>query len=185
VTFSFRVLTGSPGVRHVRGVAHVTEKKEGRPLFVGALQDATESAIAEEALRESERETRLIVNTVPGLVAVLNPSGEIEVVNDQLVDYCGQPLEAMRQWGTNGIVHPEDVPHALGIFGPAIATGEPFEFEARLRRFDGVYRWFQIRGLPLRDTRGQVVRWYSLNSDVDDRKRAEVELKRAYDSFVD
>jgi PAS domain S-box-containing protein len=185
VKTAFRIVTPRGGVKHLRGVAHVIEKKEGRPLFVGAVQDVTESAIADEALRESERETRLIVNTIPGLVAILNPSGEIEVVNDQLVAYCGLPLEDMRQWGTNGIVHPEDVPHAVEIFEPAIANGEAFEFEARLRRFDGVYRWFQIRGLPLRDSRGQVVRWYSLNTDVDDRKRAEVELRRAYDSFVD
>ena len=136
-------------------------------------------------LAEREYESRLIVNTIPGLVASLTPAGEVEVVNDQLVDYCGQGLEAMRQWGTNGTVHPEDVPRVAGIFGPAIASGQPYELEARIRRFDGAYRWFQVRGLPLRDTRGQVVRWYSLLSDVDDRKRAEVELRRAYDSFVD
>src|SRR5262249_55110023 len=104
---------------------------------------------------------------------------------DPLVAYCGQGLEAMRQWGTNGTVHPEDVPHVAGIFAPAIASGEPYEFEARIRRFDGVYRWFQVRGLPLRDTRGGVARWYVLLSDVDDRKRAEIELRRAYDSFSD
>jgi PAS domain S-box-containing protein len=136
-------------------------------------------------LDEREREARLVVNTIPGLVAALTPGGEVAVVNDQLVEYCGQGLEAMRQWGTNGTVHPEDVPHVAGIFGPAIASGHPYELEARVRRFDGVYRWFQIRGLPLRDTRGQVVRWYSLLSDIDDRKRAEVELRQAYDSFVD
>ncbi len=80
---------------------------------------------------------------------------------------------------------PRGLPHVAEIFAPAIASGEPYEVEGRIRRFDGVYRWFQIRGLPLRDTRGQVVRWYSLLSDVDDRKRAEVELRQAYDSFVD
>jgi PAS domain S-box-containing protein len=136
-------------------------------------------------LDERERESRLIVNTIPGLVAALTPAGEVDVVNDQLVEYCGQPLEAMRQWGTNGTVHLEDLPRVAEVFTRGIASGEPYEVEGRVRRFDGVYRWFQIRGLPLRDTRGQVVRWYSLLSDVDDRKRAEVELRRAYDSFVD
>ena len=136
-------------------------------------------------LDEREREARLVVNTIPGLVASLTPAGEVAVVNDQLVEYCGQGLEAMRQWGTNGTVHPEDVPHVAGIFVPAIAAGQPYELEARVRRFDGVYRWFQIRGLPLRDTNGQVARWYSLLSDIDDRKRAEVQLRQAYDSVVD
>jgi signal transduction histidine kinase len=59
------------------------------------------------------------------------------------------------------------------IFSQAIASGEPYDFEARIRRFDGVYRWLQIRGLPLRDSAGQIVRWYVLLADVDDRKRAE------------
>src|SRR5262249_22173730 len=107
------------------------------------------------------------------------------LVNDQLVAYCGQPQDAMRQWGTNGTVHPEDRPRVFEVLGPAIASGQPYEFEARIRRFDGDYRWFQVRGLPLRDTRGEVARWYVLLSDVDDRKRAEVELRQAYDSFVD
>src|SRR5262249_53595263 len=107
------------------------------------------------------------------------------LVNDQLVAYCGQPQDAMRQWGTNGTVHPEDLPRVFEVFAPAIASGQPYEFEARIRRFDGDYRWFQARGVPLRDTRGEVARWYVLLSDVDDRKRAEVELRQAYDSFVD
>jgi PAS domain S-box-containing protein len=126
-------------------------------------------------LDEREREARLIVNTIPGLVASLTPAGEVDVVNDQLVEYCGQPLEAMRQWGTNGTVHPGDLPRVAEVFTRGIACGEPYEVEGRIRRFDGVYRWFLIRGLPLRDTHGQVVRWYSLLSDIDDRKRAETE----------
>jgi PAS domain S-box-containing protein len=154
-------------------------------LLASQAAVSLENARLYRDLDERERESRLVVNTIPGLVAALTPAGEVAVVNDQLVEYCGQGLEAMRQWGTNGTVHPEDVPHVAGIFAPAIASGHPYELEARVRRFDGVYRWFQIRGLPLRDTRGQVVRWYSLLSDIDDRKRAEVELRQAYDSFVD
>jgi PAS domain S-box-containing protein len=152
---------------------------------VAFVFDLTELKRAEQALRESERAARLVVNTIPGLVATLTPAGEVEVVNDQLVEYCGQPLEAMRQWGTNGTVLFEDLPRVAEVFTRGIASGEPYEVEGRIRRFDGVYRWFQIRGLPLRDSRGQVVRWYSLLSDIDDRKRAEVELRQAYDSFVD
>jgi len=152
---------------------------------VAFVFDLTELKRWEQALRESERESRLIVNTIPGLVAILTSAGEVDVVNDQVLEYCGQPLEAIRQWGTNGTVYVDDLPRVLEIFEPAIAAGLPFEFEARIRRFDGVYRWFQVRGLPLRDTHEQIARWYVLLSDVDDRKRAEVELRQAYDSFVD
>jgi PAS domain S-box-containing protein len=135
--------------------------------------DIDERKRAEEALRDSERESRLIVDTIPGLVAMLTPAGEVDVVNHQLVEYCGQPLEAMKQWGANGTVHAEDLPRVVQVFTQAITSGQPYDFEARIRRFDGVYRWFQVRGLPLRDPGERIARWYVLLTDIDDRKRAE------------
>jgi PAS domain S-box-containing protein len=149
------------------------------------LTDIDERKRAEEALRESEHESRLIVETIPGFVAMLLPAGEVDFVNRQLVEYCGQPLAAMREWGANGTVHAEDLPHVAEVFGGALQSGEPYDFEARIRRFDGVYRWFQVRGLPLRDTSERIVRWYVLLTDIDERKQAETELRRAYDSFAD
>jgi PAS domain S-box-containing protein len=134
-------------------------------------------------LQERERETRLIVETIPGFVASLSPAGELEFVNNGLIEYCGQELEAMKQWGTNGTVHADDLPHVVELFSRGITSGEPYGFDARIRRYDGIYRWFQIRGLPLRDRGGQIVRWYSLLSDVDDRKRAEAELSALKDQL--
>jgi PAS domain S-box-containing protein len=132
---------------------------------------------AEEALRDSKHESRLIVETIPGLVAMLTPDGEVDVVNLQLVEYCGQPLEAMKQWGTNGTVHSDDLPRVAQVFTKAITSGEPYDFEARIRRFDGIYRWLQVRGLPLRDRGQHIARWYVLLTDIDDRKRAEDALR--------
>ena len=121
----------------------------------------------------AEQDSRLLVHTIPGLVAILTPAGEVDVVNHELVEYCGQPLDAMKQWGTNGTVHPEDLPDIVPVFTQAITSGDPYDFEARIRRFDGVYRWCQVRGLPFRDPSGRIVRWFVLLSDIDDRKRAE------------
>jgi PAS domain S-box-containing protein len=146
---------------------------------VAFVVDLTERRRAEQAVRERERESRQILDTIPGLVAVLTPTGEVDAVNNEIVAFCGQPLEAMKEWGTNGTIHPEDLPHMVPIFVRAIASGEPYDFEARVRRFDGVYRWLQIRGLPLRDTSGRIGRWYVLLSDVDDRKRAEDAIANA------
>jgi PAS domain S-box-containing protein len=140
---------------------------------VAFVVDLTDQKLAEQALRESERESHLILDTIPGMVAVLKPSGEIDAVNQELVAFCGQPLEAMKEWGTNGTMHPDDLAHMGPIFTEAIASDKPYDFEARIRRFDGVYRWLQVRGLPLRDSTGQIVHWYVLLADVDDRKRAE------------
>ena len=132
-----------------------------------------------EALRESEHDSRLLVHTIPGLVAILTPAGEVDVVNDELVEYCGQALEAMKRWGTNGTVHTDDIPRVGQVFTQAIASGNPYDFEARIRRFDGVYHWCQVRGLPFRDPSGRILRWYVLLSDIDDRKRAENALRES------
>ena len=99
--------------------------------------DIDERKRAEAARRDSERESRLIVDTIPGLVATLTPAGEVEVVNPQLVEYCGQPLEAMKEWGTNGTVHADDLPCIVPIFTQAIASGEP----VRLRGTHPAFRW--------------------------------------------
>ena len=140
--------------------------------------DASQELLAQTSrlyreLGERERESRLIVETIPGFVASLSPAGELEFVNNGLIKYCGQGLEAMKQWGTNGTVHVDDLPHVVELFTRGITSGEPYDLDARIRRYDGIYRWFQIRGLPLRDMGGQIVRWYSLLVDIEDRKRAE------------
>jgi PAS domain S-box-containing protein len=149
------------------------EVEQSRTALERAVVDLTERRRVEQALRERERESLLILDTIPALIAILKPNGEVDAVNHELVEFCGQSLEAMKQWGTNGTVHPEDLPHIVPIFTQAIASGGPYDFEARIRRFDGEYRWLQVRGLPLRDSSGAIVRWYVLLSDVHDRKRAQ------------
>ena len=160
--------------------AYLTEQRRvAQELDERVAQRTRELAIANEALRESEHNSRLLVHTIPGLVAILTPAGEVDVVNHELVEYCGQPLEAMKQWGTNGTVHADDLPHVVQVFTQAITSGDSYDFEARIRRFDGVYRWCQVRGLPFRDPSGRIVRWYVLLSDIDDRKRAEDALRES------
>jgi PAS domain S-box-containing protein len=130
-------------------------------------------AKANEALTKSELESRPILDSIPGFVALLTKAGEIEMANRHLLEYFGAPIEEVRQWGTNGMVHPEDLPDAAEGFTRSIESGTPYESEHRLRRSDGVYRWFQSRGSPLRDANGNIVRWCWLLTDIDDRKRAE------------
>ncbi len=164
----------------------------GGTLFYGTpdegvafVVDLTERKRAEHAVRERERESALIVDSIPGLVALLTPTGDIELVNRQVFEYFGQTLEELRQWATNDTIHVEDRPRVIDIFSRALATGSPYEIVQRFRRGDGTYRWFTNRGFPVRDTNGDVVRWCVLLTDIDDLKRAEVELRRAYDSFAD
>src|SRR5580693_5798181 len=142
-------------------------------------KEVVERTRAEEALATSGRNFRLIVDRIPGLVSLLTPAGEVELVNPQLVEYCGRTLEELKLWGTSDTVHAEDLPRVAQIFAQSITSGNPYDFETRLRRFDGVYRWFQARGLPVRDTDGRILRWCSLLTDIDERKRAEDALKRS------
>jgi PAS domain S-box-containing protein len=142
-------------------------------------KEVAERKHTEEALAASEHNLRLIVDSIPGLVSLLTRAGEVELVNPQLVEYTGRTLEELRLWGTSDTVHTEDLPGVVQIFARSITSGNPYDFEARLRRFDGVYRWFQVRGLPVRDADGRILRWCSLLTDIDERKRAEDALKRS------
>lgn len=122
---------------------------------------------------------RLIVETIPGLIAVMTPTGEVEHVNGQVLEYFGRTLEELKRWGTTDAVHPDDLPRVIAAWRHAVETGEPYEFEHRIRRADGEYRWFQSRGLPLRNAEGRIARWYNLLTDIDARRQSEDKLRRS------
>jgi PAS domain S-box-containing protein len=147
--------------------------------WYGLMTDIDDRKQAEIALAHSERESRLIVQTVAGMVALFTPDGQLNGGNQQLLDYFQLPLEEVAKWATNGITHPDDLQHCIGEFTRSLVTGEPYNFETRFRRHDGVYRWFLIRGHPLHDASGKIVRWYGLLTDIDDRKHIEEELRRS------
>ena len=130
-----------------------------------------------EALRESERSSRVLVDSIPGLVALLTADGQVQFANRQILEYTGQTLEELTHWGTNDTVHPEDLPHVIQVFTQSIGSGSPYEIVQRLRRSHGVYRWFQNNGFPLRDASGHILRWCVLLTDIDERKRAEDALR--------
>jgi formate hydrogenlyase transcriptional activator len=147
---------------------HVTESPDPRMRDLEAL-----------ATGASEDSFRLIVETIPGLVAVMTPAGELEHVNRQVLEYFGRTLEELKLWASTDAVHPADLPDARAAWQCAFETGQPYDFEHRIRRADGQYRWFQSRGLPLRDAEGHVIRWYNLLTDIDDRKQAEDALYKS------
>jgi len=139
-------------------------------------QRTRELATANEARRASEHDSALLLDSIPGFIAAFTPGGELEFVNRPILDYFGKTFEELKHWGV-GTTHLQDLPRVVELFTRSIASGDPFEFELRARRFDGIYRWFQSRGFPLRGPNGQIVRWYNLLIDIDERKRAEEELQ--------
>jgi PAS domain S-box-containing protein len=159
--------------------------------WVGVNLDIDELKCAEQALRESERSARSAIEGIPGLIATFAPNGEVATVNRQVVEYFGRSLEEMKNWGTGNAIYREDLPRIAEIFQRSMATGTPFHYELRLRRFDGEYRWFENRCVPIRDDSGRVTRWYMLGTDIEDRKRAdealresETKIRRLVDSNV-
>ena len=145
--------------------------------FTHIASIAIERAISERERQERERDSRMIVDSIPGMVALLTPSGDVEVVNPQLIKYFGQTVEQLRQWRMADTIHPEDLPHVIETFTRSITSGSPYEIVQRFRRSDGVYRWFLNCGLPVHDSSGQIARWCVLLTDIDERKRAEDALR--------
>jgi formate hydrogenlyase transcriptional activator len=138
---------------------------------------------SEALLAESEQRFRLIVDSIPGLVLTMTAEGELEFVSQQGLDYYGKTLDEVKSWTTSDIVHPDDLSRVVATWRRSVETGHPagYDYEYRIRRADGVYRWFQVRALPLRDTDGRIIRWYVLSTDIDERKQAEDRLQLLLD----
>ncbi|MEA2884082.1 MAG: hypothetical protein QOH32_3338 [Bradyrhizobium sp.] len=168
-------------------------KINGKPLFDGNGEfcgyrgtgtDVTAIMRAQEMLRDNERSLRLAIDGIAGLVGVLTPNGELEAGNRRLFEYFGRSLEELKNWGTNDTVHPEDLPRILELVQRGVASEIPFNFELRVRRFDGEYRWFENRHVPILDDSGRIARWYLLLTDIEDRTRALARLDQMQSDFV-
>jgi formate hydrogenlyase transcriptional activator len=127
--------------------------------------------------RENEQAFRLIVESIPGLVCSMTAGGEVEFINQRILDYTGKTIEELRDWSP--LVHPDDLALVMARWMRSIETGDAYEVEHRILRADGVYCWFHVRGLPLRNTGGGIVRWYNLVTDIDERKRAEEQIRQS------
>ena len=146
--------------------------------WFGASTDIDDRVRAEEALRESELQYRSIVDSIPGFVVVVTPTGAVEYLNRQCLEYLGVTLEQAKEGNSADAIHPDDLADRAAARARSRETG-CYAAEYRTRRADGVYRWFQVRGLPERDAGGEVARWYFLLTDIDDRKTGEAAQKQS------
>jgi PAS domain S-box-containing protein len=131
----------------------------------------------EENLRRTQP-FRLVVDSIPGLVCTMSATGEVQLLSRQVLEYFGKSPEEMKSWATSDAVHPDDLPRVISAWTNSIETGHPYDIEHRCRRGDGIYRWFQVRALPVRDAESRITCWYNLLTDIDDRKRAEQALQQ-------
>ena len=141
---------------------------------------------------QGTKELVTLLEDIPAVIIVGTPEGELEFINKRGLDYFGRTLEEMKGWATSDAIHPDDLPNAIATWRRSVETGQPYDFDHRMRRADGVYRWFHVSGLPLRDPDGRIMRWYVLTTDIHERKLAEeklredeIELRRITDAIPD
>jgi PAS domain S-box-containing protein len=146
-------------------------------------KEIAERERAEQAVVRSEEHLRLVIDTAPAMLHSARPDGYVDFFNKRWLEYVGASLEHIRGWGWTNVIHPEDVEDVVCMWRSSVATGTPFEAEARFRRADGEYRLMLLRKVPLRDEAGSIVKWYGSATDIEDRKRAEDELRRQKELF--
>src|SRR5580658_4464057 len=129
-----------------------------------------------ERLQRSERELREVIETIPCMAWSASADGAAQFFNRCWLDYAGLAADQVQNWGWTAAVHPDDLNALVDYWRTAIASSQPGEIEARLRRFDGVFRWFLFRATPSFDDKGGVTKWYGTNTDIDDRKKTEQAL---------
>ena len=175
-----RLLIPDGSIKYLRVIGRPSTDEGRRSEFVGAVTDITNHRRAEQRIREQEIELRQILDLTPQHIGVLAPDGSRLYVNHTALEYFGITLEQWREPGRvpNSLAHPEDREHFLYERKKRFLEGKPHEFEARLLRHDGEFRWFLFRQTPLKDERGHITRWYGTATDIEDRKRAEEEIRK-------
>ena len=156
----------------IKGAGHIARIAIERQRSQEALRKALGK------LQTSEARLRQVIDTIPTQAYCILPDGRNEFSNRRWQEYTGLSSAESSGWGWQAAFHPEDLPGLMEKHLALLAAGEPEEIQARLRRHDGVYRWFLFRTEPLRDQTGKIIRWYGTSIDIDDLKRAEDKLRQ-------
>lgn len=147
--------------------------------WFGTNTDITERRTVEQALRESEERFRTLTEATPQFVWTCRSDGWCDYLSRQWVEYTGIPFEEQQGMRWTESLHPDDAERAAALWQAAVRGEATYDLEYRIRRYDGTYRWFKTRGLPLQDAAGRVVKWLGTSTDIDDQKQAEEALRRS------
>jgi PAS domain S-box-containing protein len=188
----FRIVLPDGSIKRIHSVGHSVVGSDGEVIeLVGTHVDVTEQYEAKEKLqrafdeiKKSEDRLRLVIDTIPTLVWRAGPEGSPDFLNQPALEYTGLSLD-QAEFGWPRAFHPDDKKGMLVKWSAIRASGMPGGLEARLRRFDGEYRWFLFQAEPLRDEAGNIVKWYGSSTDIEDRKRTEEALRESEQRFRD
>jgi PAS domain S-box-containing protein len=145
--------------------------------WFGTNVDIEDRKLAEDAIRANERDLIQIINTIPTTAWSTRADGYCDFLSQRWLDYAGFTEEEARGWSWGGAIHPDDVDRLVEYWQGCLAAGTPAITEARIRRFDGVYRWFLFLANPFRDQSGTIIKWYGTNVDIEDRKQSDEALQ--------
>ncbi len=143
--------------------------------LLGTVADITEQKQAETAAIETAAKFEMFAQTMPSMVWTSLPDGRIDWFNNRVPEYCGIPAAEMKPDGW-APVHPDDLPTAAGLWLEALATGERYVAEYRIRRHDGAFRWHITRAVPIRNAAGAIILWIGTSTDIQDQKTSEQAL---------
>jgi PAS domain S-box-containing protein len=179
IDFEHRLLMPDGRVKYLHALAPALKTSSGNLEYVGAVTDVTAAKQAEHEIRQSELELRQILDYAPQYVAVLGPDRDRTrlYANQMVLAYMGFTLEEWRNTDRHEYIHPDDWERVARETQDNFLRDLPHEFEARLLRKDGKYRWFLFRWNPLRDEQGRLTRWYAAATDIEERKQAEQRLQ--------
>jgi PAS domain S-box-containing protein len=122
---------------------------------------------------------QLLVDSIPAMIHTGRPDGYLDYFNKPWLEYLGATLEQVSGWNWTAFIHPEDLDGIVAKWRGCLATGEVFEYETRVRRANGEYRWMFHHKVPLRDANGNIVKWYGSSLDIEERKRAEEKIRQS------
>lgn len=160
-------------------VSPLRDKSGDLVKWYGVNIDIDNRKLAEQAITESERDLKLMIDTIPVLAWSADPDGKAEFLSQYYLNYVGFSAEEARDRGWTGAVHPDDATKLEVAWQATIASGSSGECEVRMRRFDGQYRWFLFRVDPSRDETGNVIKWYGVYIGIEFRKQALEKLRRS------
>ncbi len=173
-----RLLSKSGEYRWILGQALPLRDQEGKIIkWYGTNTDITDHIRAREAFKASELNFRTLADTMPQIVWTAQPDGWIDYYNQRWFDYTGMTWEETQGWGWEAVLHPEDVQMSVNNWTECVRTGKNYDVEYRFRRAsDGQYRWHLGRAFPLRNYKGEIIKWFGSSTDIDDYKQSEAAL---------
>jgi len=152
--------------------------------FPVVIADANQNEETAGAIPGSESLVRALLDTVPVLMWSANPDGQLTYLNQQCVDYAGRTLKDFVNLGWTDLIHSDDLDETLKAWSHAVQTSSAYHVKYRLRRADGEYRWFLVRGQPLRDAEGRAIQFFGLNFDIDESTKTAQALQRTQEKLA-